>query len=149
MVGREAMDAPDGWEILLAAGEICRKIGVALNVMRGKGNAYGASLAGILPDAAPGGRPLEEAAAELRNLWGEVNEGSGMTAPEIIEAAAAGGIDLLYVAGAEFLHYRGKSAARNPELERMRQLSHIAYYEKHLPRWTPLLRAYLRATGKV
>jgi len=101
MVGREAMDAPDGWEILLAAGEICRKIGVALNVMRGKGNAYGASLAGILPDAAPGGRPLEEAAAELRNLWGEVNEGSGMTAPEIIEAAAAGGLDVLYVAGAD------------------------------------------------
>jgi N-acetylglucosaminyl-diphospho-decaprenol L-rhamnosyltransferase len=55
----------------------------------------------------------------------------------------------LYVAGAEVLHYRGKSAPKNPELERRRQLSHIAYYEKHLPRWAPLLRVYLRVTGKL
>ena len=58
------------------------------------------------------------------------------------------GRTVLYVAGAELLHYRGKSAARNPAMERLRQQSHIAYYEKHLPRWTPLLRAYLKATGK-
>jgi N-acetylglucosaminyl-diphospho-decaprenol L-rhamnosyltransferase len=56
---------------------------------------------------------------------------------------------VLYIAGAEVLHYRGKSAARNPEMERLRQQSHIAYYEKHLPKWTPLLRSYLRITGKV
>ncbi len=59
------------------------------------------------------------------------------------------GRTVLYVAGAELLHYRGKSAARNPAMERLRQQSHIAYYEKHLPRWTPLLRAYLQAMGKV
>jgi N-acetylglucosaminyl-diphospho-decaprenol L-rhamnosyltransferase len=55
----------------------------------------------------------------------------------------------LYVAGAEVLHYRGKSAPKNPELERRRQLSHVAYYEKHLPRWAPLLRVYLKATRKL
>jgi GT2 family glycosyltransferase len=55
----------------------------------------------------------------------------------------------LYVAGAEVLHYRGRSAPKNPELERLRQQSHVAYYEKHLPRWTPLLRLYLRMTGKL
>jgi len=58
------------------------------------------------------------------------------------------GRTVLYVAGAEVLHHRGKSAARNPEMERLRQQSHVAYYEKHLPRWTPLLRLYLKATGK-
>ena len=56
---------------------------------------------------------------------------------------------MLYVAGAEVLHYRGRSAARNPELERLRQQSHVAYYEKHLPMWAPLLRVYLKVTGKV
>jgi N-acetylglucosaminyl-diphospho-decaprenol L-rhamnosyltransferase len=56
---------------------------------------------------------------------------------------------VLYIAGAEVLHYRGKSAARNPEMERLRQQSHVAYYEKHLPMWTPLLRLYLKITGKV
>jgi len=55
----------------------------------------------------------------------------------------------LYIAGAEVLHYRGKSAPKNPDLERRRQLSHVAYYEKHLPRWTPLLRVYLKLTGKL
>lgn len=56
---------------------------------------------------------------------------------------------VLYVAGAEVLHYRGRSAGRNPEMERLRQQSHIAYYEKHLPRWAPVLRAYLKMTGKL
>ena len=55
----------------------------------------------------------------------------------------------LYVAGAEVLHYRGKSAPKNPELERHRQLSHVAYYEKHLPGWAPLLRVYLKVSGKL
>ena len=54
-----------------------------------------------------------------------------------------------YVPGAEVLHYRGKSAPTNPDLERRRQLSHVAYYEKHLPGWAPLLRAYLTVTGKL
>lgn len=55
---------------------------------------------------------------------------------------------VLYVAGAEVLHHRGRSAAQNPAMERLRQQSHVAYYEKHLPMWTPLLRIYLKITGK-
>ncbi len=35
-----------------------------------------------------------------------------------------------------------------PSIERLRQQSHVAYYEKHLPRWAPLLRVYLQVTGK-
>ncbi len=56
---------------------------------------------------------------------------------------------VLYVAGAEVLHHRGRSAARNPDMERLRQLSHVAYYEKHLPKWAPLLRLYLKITRKL
>lgn len=56
---------------------------------------------------------------------------------------------VLYVAAAEVLHYRGRSAAKNQDMERLRQQSHIAYYEKHLPRWAPILRVYLKALGKV
>lgn len=58
------------------------------------------------------------------------------------------GRKVLYIASAEVLHYRGKSAPSNPALERLRQKSHVAYYEKHLPGWTPLLRLYLKVTGK-
>jgi N-acetylglucosaminyl-diphospho-decaprenol L-rhamnosyltransferase len=56
--------------------------------------------------------------------------------------------DVLYIAQAEILHHRGRSAARNPETEAMRRRSHVAYYEKHLPRWAGLLRLYLRLTGR-
>ena len=59
------------------------------------------------------------------------------------------GRKVLYVAAAEVLHYRGRSAPHNPELERLRQESHLAYYRKHLPYWAPLLRLYLKLTGKL
>lgn len=58
------------------------------------------------------------------------------------------GRTVLYVAGAEVLHYRGRSAARNPAAERMYRQSQVAYYEKHRPRWAGLLRTYLKLTGK-
>jgi GT2 family glycosyltransferase len=62
---------------------------------------------------------------------------------------AARGRRVLYVAGAEVLHHRGRSAARNPDTARQYQHSHIAYYEKHLPFWAPLLRTYLKLRGKI
>lgn len=58
------------------------------------------------------------------------------------------GRKVLYVAGAEVLHHRGRSALQNPDTQRRRRQSQIVYYEKHLPRWAPLLRAYLKVSGK-
>jgi GT2 family glycosyltransferase len=55
---------------------------------------------------------------------------------------------VLFVPGAEVRHLRGQSAARNPETEKLRRLSHVAFYEKHLPRWAGWLRLYLRVTGR-
>jgi GT2 family glycosyltransferase len=60
----------------------------------------------------------------------------------------ARGRRIIFVPQAEVLHLRGRSSARNPETERLRRRSQLAYYEKHLPRWAGLLRAYLRFTGK-
>jgi N-acetylglucosaminyl-diphospho-decaprenol L-rhamnosyltransferase len=68
---------------------------------------------------------------------------------DLCRAMTKRGRRVLYIAAAEVLHYRGKSAAGNPDLERLRQKSHVAYYEKHLPMWTPLLRLYLKVTGKL
>lgn len=53
-----------------------------------------------------------------------------------------------FVPEVEVQHLRGRSAARNPETERLRRSSHVAYYDKHLPRWAGLLRWYLRITGR-
>lgn len=62
---------------------------------------------------------------------------------------ATRGRRVLYVAGAEVLHFRGRSAPYNPKLQPLRQASHLVFYQKHLPRWAPILRSYLKLTGKL
>jgi N-acetylglucosaminyl-diphospho-decaprenol L-rhamnosyltransferase len=59
------------------------------------------------------------------------------------------GRQILFVPQSEVLHLRGVSAGRNPATERLRRISQIAYYEKHHPAVVPLLKAYLRVTGKL
>jgi GT2 family glycosyltransferase len=50
----------------------------------------------------------------------------------------------------EIVHLRGRSvlSAPGPTAVAYRK-SQLAFYEKHHPRWTPLLRLYLRARGKL
>ena len=67
---------------------------------------------------------------------------------DLCTSVRARGRKVLFVPQAEVLHLRGRSAGRNPETERLRRLSHLAFYEKHLPGWVGLLRLYLRMTGK-
>ncbi len=67
---------------------------------------------------------------------------------DLCTAVRARGRRVIFVPDAEVLHLGGRSAARNPETERLRRLSHLAYYEKHLPRWSGALKWYLRLTGK-
>ncbi|HEY3249350.1 MAG TPA: NADH-quinone oxidoreductase subunit NuoG [bacterium] len=102
LIGRLALDAPDGYEALDGLQEICRRIGAPLNVMRGKSNEFGAALAGLLPDHGPGGRSLGAMRADLESIWGEpVASERGMTAPEMLEAGARGILSMLYVVGAD------------------------------------------------
>jgi NADH-quinone oxidoreductase subunit G len=102
MIGRAALEAPDGVEAAAAVRDLAARLGVPVNVMRGKGNAFGAALGGLLPDAGPGGRPLADIAGDLQQMWNRsVAPQSGMTAPEIVEACTEGEIDVLYVVAAD------------------------------------------------
>jgi len=76
-VGRLALDGPDGRALLRDAGRVAEAVGGVLHILRGKGNDVGAQRFGLLP--ADGG-------------W---------TAPEILRQAAAGALDVLYVAGSD------------------------------------------------
>jgi N-acetylglucosaminyl-diphospho-decaprenol L-rhamnosyltransferase len=60
-------------------------------------------------------------------------------------AIRARGRKILFVPGVEVVHLRGRSAASAPAatLGHYRR-SQLAFYEKHLPMWAPLLKLYVR-----
>jgi GT2 family glycosyltransferase len=68
---------------------------------------------------------------------------------DLCAALRARGRDIVFVPEAEVVHLRGRSAGRNPATKRLRRQSQIAYYEKHHPRWVPVLKLYLAVTGKL
>ncbi|MDR7423368.1 MAG: NADH-quinone oxidoreductase subunit NuoG [Armatimonadota bacterium] len=77
VVGRFALDGPGGSAVLAAAVRIAEHSGGVLHVARGKGNDIGAQRFGLLPGA------------------------GGWPASEILRRAAAGDLDVLYVAGSD------------------------------------------------
>jgi GT2 family glycosyltransferase len=57
---------------------------------------------------------------------------------------------VLFTPAASITHLRGRSRATAPAaMNAAYRRSHIAFYEKHHPRWAALLRAYLRARGQL
>jgi GT2 family glycosyltransferase len=63
-------------------------------------------------------------------------------------AVRARGGRVLFAPEVEIRHLRGRSARSAPAATGAAyQRSRMAFYEKHHPRWAPILRAYLRARG--
>lgn len=73
--------------------------------IRGHSGVQGGAEMGAYATAFPGGIPVsEQAARELGEKWGfQVPSTPGLTAPEMIDAAHAGKLDLLYAMGGNFL----------------------------------------------
>jgi molybdopterin-dependent oxidoreductase alpha subunit len=88
----------------LARGWIGRE-GCGLMPIRGHSGVQGGAEMGCYATAFPGGRPIDaEAARELGRSWGfEPPARPGRTAPEMIDAAARGGLDLLFASGGNFV----------------------------------------------
>jgi N-acetylglucosaminyl-diphospho-decaprenol L-rhamnosyltransferase len=60
----------------------------------------------------------------------------------------ARGHRILFTPAAEITHLRGRSRATVPDgMHAAYRRSQLAFYEKHHPRWAPVLRAYLRLKG--
>jgi GT2 family glycosyltransferase len=65
-------------------------------------------------------------------------------------AIRARGRQILFAPAAEVMHVRGRSRASAPvEMNAAYRRSQIAFYDKHHPRWAPVLRAYLRLKGQL
>jgi GT2 family glycosyltransferase len=65
-------------------------------------------------------------------------------------AVRAHGHRVLFTPAAEIVHLRGRSRATAPAASNAAyRRSHLAFYEKHHPRWAPVLRLYLRLKGEL
>jgi GT2 family glycosyltransferase len=68
---------------------------------------------------------------------------------DLCAAVRSRGRFVLFEPGASIVHLRGRSviSARTATREAYRR-SHVAFYEKHHPRWVPILKAYLWVRGR-
>ncbi len=65
-------------------------------------------------------------------------------------AVRAQGRRVLFTPAAEIVHLRGRSRSTAPKAANAAyRRSQIAFYDKHHPRWAPLLRLYLRLKGQL
>jgi molybdopterin-dependent oxidoreductase alpha subunit len=90
--------------LALARGLIGREFSGVMPI-RGHSGVQGGAEVGCVPNAFPGGRPVNaDTAREMTELWGfDVPTSPGLSAAEQIEAAARGDIDMLWSAGGNFL----------------------------------------------
>ena len=64
---------------------------------------------------------------------------------DLCAAVRARGRTVLFIADVEVVHLRGRSGASSPAATSLAyRQSRIAFYEKHHPRWAPVLKAYLK-----
>jgi molybdopterin-dependent oxidoreductase alpha subunit len=102
---REAADSVRGIvNLALAQGGVGRD-GVGLMPIRGHSGVQGGAEMGAYATALPGGLPVDaEHATQLAATWGfPVPDRPGLTAPEMVEAAGRGEIDVLWMSGGNFL----------------------------------------------
>lgn len=90
--------------LALAQGSVGRD-GVGLMPIRGHSGVQGGAEMGAYATALPGGAPVDaEHAAELGAEWGfPVPDRPGLTAPEMVDAAGRGDLDVLWMSGGNFL----------------------------------------------
>jgi molybdopterin-dependent oxidoreductase alpha subunit len=90
--------------VALARGNVGRD-GAGLMPIRGHSGVQGGAEMGAYATALPGGVPVDdEHAAALSERWGfPVPDRSGLTAPEMLDAAARGDLDVLWSSGGNLL----------------------------------------------
>ena len=68
---------------------------------------------------------------------------------DLCAAVRARGRRVRFEPAAQVMHLRGRSrVTAGSAADAAYRRSHIAFYEKHHPRWAPLLRAYLKMRGR-
>jgi GT2 family glycosyltransferase len=69
---------------------------------------------------------------------------------DLCASVRARGRQVLFEPDAEIVHLRGRSVATARSATRAAyRRSQLAFYEKHHPRWAPVLRRYLKLRGQI
>ena len=112
--------------LALAKGFVGRD-GCGLMPIRGHSGVQGGAELGAYATAFPGGREInDETALEMAQHWGfEVPAVRGLTAPEMIDAAGAGELDVLFSAGGNFLEVMPDPAEVEAALGRISTRVHM------------------------
>ncbi|HEX6420423.1 MAG TPA: molybdopterin-dependent oxidoreductase [Acidimicrobiales bacterium] len=106
--------------LALAQGAVGRD-GVGLMPIRGHSGVQGGAEMGAYATSLPGGLPVDPAgAAALEAAWGfPVPDRPGRTAPEMVEAAGRGDLDVLWMSGGNFLEVLPDPRAVRAALDRV------------------------------
>ncbi|MFQ5473382.1 MAG: FdhF/YdeP family oxidoreductase, partial [Dehalococcoidia bacterium] len=106
--------------LALARGMIGREK-CGLMPIRGHSGVQGGSEMGCVPNALPGGRTLDDTtAAQFDEQWGfEIPGTRGLNAVEMLDAAHAGKLDMLYSVGGNFLETLPEPSYVHEALERV------------------------------
>ncbi|MBW3576792.1 MAG: NADH-quinone oxidoreductase subunit G [Actinobacteria bacterium] len=107
---------------LAAAGRLAESIGAKLAWVPRRNNARGALDAGLVAGILPGGRRLEhdDERAEVEAIWGDIPTARGRDATAILESAARGEIDVLYLVGVDPARDFDRPRLARSALERVR-----------------------------
>jgi len=118
LAGEKAWNHPNAQQVIHALVELVQRLPDAkLSLMLPEANSQGALDMGLLPDLLPGYAPVDDAAARARfeMAWGvPLPAQPGLNTDAIFQACLAGGIQVLYLAGANpvELHYDPALAER-------------------------------------
>ena len=113
VVGERAAGLPGAFSALT---ELADRTGARLAWIPRRAGDRGAVEAGCLPGLLPGGRPVTDAAArvDLAAAWGaEVPSAPGLNGTQILQAAAAGTLQALVVAGLQPTDFADAQATRD------------------------------------
>lgn len=132
--------------LALATGHIGRP-GTGLHPLRGQNNVQGASDAGLIPMMLPDYQRIDDPAARARfeAAWGStLDPRPGLTVVEIIDAAAAGRIEGMYILGEN-------PAMSDPDLgharEGLARLKHLVVQDLFLTETAAFADVFLPASG--